>query len=148
MGSRSWSGGALQLAAAACPEAAAAQPRGSVGVAETPGRGSSEGLYARPVTSMSIVARRAAVLGATFAGLAAGSVIIPAAANADTPVGWSPTPDPHVTPIEWLLVLLICPVGIALIISLAVLLPGILRGEGLLPKPFPKSEREDTSLHH
>jgi hypothetical protein len=88
-------------------------------------------------------ARRAAVLGATFASVTAAGI---GAASADVPVGFAN--DPHVTPIKWLLVLLIIPVGAALVISLLVLLPGILRGEGLLPKPFPKPEHEEPSSGH
>jgi hypothetical protein len=83
-------------------------------------------------------ARRAATVGATLAAVTAATI---GAASADDPTGWS-NPS-HVPPMHWLLVLLIIPLGAALVISFVVLLPGILRGEGLLPKPF-----KDTDESH
>ncbi len=91
-------------------------------------------------------ARRAATVGATLATVTAGSLLLAQGAYADDPSGWSNAP--HVAPIKWLLVLLIIPLGAAIVISIACLLPGILRGEGLVPKPFPKSVEDEAPSHH
>lgn len=75
-------------------------------------------------------ARRAAVLGATLATITAATV---GSASADEISGWSN--DPHVNPLHFLALILFIPLGLFIVISLVVLLPGLLRGEGLLPKP-------------
>lgn len=79
-----------------------------------------------PVTSF---ARRAAVVGATLATVTAATV---GSANAAEIAGWGN--DPHVNPLHFLALILFIPVGLFLVISLVVLLPGVLRGEGLIPK--------------
>jgi hypothetical protein len=75
------------------------------------------------------LARRAATLGATLAAVTAATI---GAASADVPTGFSQPS--HVPPMHWLLVLLIIPLGAAIVISFVVLLPGMLRGEGLIPR--------------
>ena len=90
-------------------------------------------------------ARRALTLGAAAVAVTA-AVAGPAAA--DVPDGWS-NPS-NVNPLLFISLLLFIPVGAALVISFVVLLPGVLRGEGLLPKAHkpssqPPVEREG---HH
>lgn len=75
-------------------------------------------------------ARRAAVVGATLATVTAATV---GTASANEISGWS-NPS-HVNPVHFLVIILFIPVALFLLISLVILLPGILRGEGLLPKP-------------
>lgn len=74
--------------------------------------------------------RRAAV---TAVGLAAVSFALAGPASANVPQGWS---DPAPMPIgKFLLIILVLPVAAAIVISLIVLLPGLLKGEGLGNKP-------------
>ena len=81
-------------------------------------------------------ARRALTLGASVAAVTA-AVAGPAAA--DVPSGWSNPSD--VNPLHMLALILFIPVGIALVIAFLVLLPGVLRGEGLLPKAHKPSSQ-------
>ena len=60
--------------------------------------------------------------------LAAGAVV---PASADTPVGWEQSP--HVSALDYLLVLLLIPLGLALVISFLVLVPSLVRGRGYEP---------------
>lgn len=70
--------------------------------------------------------RRAAV---TAVGLAAVSIALAGPASANVPKGWS---DPAPMPVgKFLLIILVLPVAAAIVISLIVLLPGLLKGEGL-----------------
>lgn len=75
------------------------------------------------------VVRRAAVVAA--AGIAASAVAVGTAgpASADVPTGWS-DPDPMSVG-EMLLILVGIPVALAIVISVLVALPGLLKGEGL-----------------
>jgi len=86
------------------------------------------------------LARRAAVVGATLATVAAATI---GSASADEISGWS-NPS-HVNPLHFLALILFIPLGLFIVISLIVLLPGLLRGEGLLPKvshnPDPVEQR-------
>ena len=82
------------------------------------------------------IVRRALTLGAALAAVTA-AVAGPAAA--DVPEGWS-NPS-HVNPLHFLALILFIPVGIALVISFVVLLPGVLRGEGLLPRAHKPSSQ-------
>jgi hypothetical protein len=66
-----------------------------------------------------------AVLRASAAGLAVALPLLAGPASADTPAAW-PTP-PHVSGLDWLLVLLIIPAGIALLLTLLVMLPSMVR---------------------
>jgi hypothetical protein len=88
------------------------------------------------------IARRALTLGAAVAAVTM-AVVGPAAA--DTPNGWS-NPS-HVNPLHFLCFVLFIPVGVALIISGLVLLPGLLRGEGLLPKAHKPSNQPPAPGH-
>lgn len=71
--------------------------------------------------------RAIARVGVRAAALAS-SIVVPllaAPAFADTPTAWSKTPD--VPAWQWLTVLVLIPVGLAVVISLLVLLPGMLK---------------------
>lgn len=92
---------------------------------------------------MSTFARRAVTVGATAAAVTAALAGSASAAPAD---GWSNPSSVHA--IDWLLVLLIVPVGIALIISFLVLLPGVLRGEGLVPRRARTGDVEEHQRGH
>jgi hypothetical protein len=70
--------------------------------------------------------RRAAV---TVGSFAAASVVLTGPALADVPEGWAP--DTHVSSAHLLLFILVIPVGLALVISLLVVLPGLVKGEGV-----------------
>lgn len=89
-------------------------------------------------------ARRALTLGAALAAVTA-AVAGPAAA--DVPNGWS-NPS-HVNPLHFFALILFIPVGLGLVIAFLVLLPGVLRGEGLLPKAHqPSNEPPAERAHH
>lgn len=65
----------------------------------------------------------------TAVGLAAVSIALAGPASANVPKGWS---DPAPMPVgKFLMIILVLPVAAAIVISLIVLLPGLLRGEGL-----------------
>lgn len=93
----------------------------------------------------SFARRAAAVYG--VAAVVASSILLtgPAGAGGATPQGWAN--DPSVSPLQWLTVLLFIPLGIAIVISLLVLLPGVVRGEGLLPKPYTNEETHQSPSH-
>lgn len=99
--------------------------------------------YARLVTNS--FTRRALTLGAAVAAVTA-SVAGPAAA--DVPSGWSNPSD--VNPLHMLSLLVFIPVGAALVIALLVLLPGVLRGEGLIPRSHKPSSQPPVERpgHH
>lgn len=90
-------------------------------------------------------ARRALTLGAAVAAVTA-AVAGPAAA--DVPTGWS-NPS-NVNPLHFITLIVFIPVAAALVISFLVLLPGVLRGEGLLPKAHKPSSQPpvERSGHH
>jgi hypothetical protein len=69
--------------------------------------------------------------------LVLGALVAPAAA--DTPQGWEPAPD--VSPLGFLMVLLILPLGAAAVISLLVVLPSLAGDHGYEPG---QSWRGDT----
>jgi hypothetical protein len=75
------------------------------------------------------------LLGAAW--LVLGALVAPAAA--DTPSGWEKAPD--VSPLGFLLVLLIIPLGCAAVISLLVVLPSMASDKGYEPG---QSWRGDT----
>ena len=100
--------------------------------------------YDLPVTSSTrTVVRR---LGTLSAASLSALVLLATPAMADVPVGWAN--DPHVSPLKFLIVLVLIPIALALVIGGLVLMPGILKGEGLFPKPFPKPEPQAPSSHH
>jgi len=90
-------------------------------------------------------ARRALTLGAAAVAVTA-AVAGPAAA--DVPDGWS-NPS-HVNPLHFLTLIVFIPVVAALVIAFIVLLPGVLRGEGLLPKAHKPSSQPPVERpgHH
>lgn len=77
--------------------------------------------------------RRAAAVAAAATALVVSSAVVAGPASADVPVGW-PVSD-KMTALNLLTIILFIPVVVAAIIALLVLLPGVLRGEGLIPKP-------------
>ena len=87
------------------------------------------------------ILRRAGLLGASATAAVVASVATAGPASAEVPNGWPIAED--MTASGLLLVILLIPVILVVIISLLVLLPGVLRGEGLLPKPH---KAEDDNL--
>lgn len=80
-----------------------------------------------PVTTpLQTLVRRTAL---TVGSFVAASVALAGPALADVPEGWS---DPD--PMSWghlLLLILVIPIGLAIVISLLAALPGLVKGEGL-----------------
>jgi hypothetical protein len=70
-----------------------------------------------------------AALSAVTLGVVA--PLLTQAALADTPAAWDDAP--HVSAIHYLLILLIIPGGIALLITLLVMLPSLIRGDSYTP---------------
>ncbi|MER7557179.1 hypothetical protein ABTZ46_09580 [Nocardioides sp. NPDC126508] len=79
------------------------------------------------------ILRRAGLLGASATAAVVASVATAGPASAAVPHGW-PVAE-NMTASGLLLLILLIPVILMVVISLLVLLPGVLRGEGLLPKP-------------
>ncbi len=65
---------------------------------------------------------------------------VPAVASADTPESW--TTPPPVSGLDFLLMLLIFPLGLALIITVLTVLPSIVRDKGYKPGQSWRSEAE------
>jgi hypothetical protein len=89
------------------------------------------------------LARRAAIVGATLATVA--TVSMGSAGAADISGGFGQAP--HVAPIHMLVIILFIPLAAAIVLSLIILLPGILRGEGLIPLPFKDSDDPESRSH-
>ncbi|MGH3353514.1 MAG: hypothetical protein ACRDPS_22825 [Nocardioides sp.] len=87
------------------------------------------------------ILRRAAIFGASASAAVVASVAAAGPASAEVPNGWPIAED--MTASGLLLVILLLPAILTVVISLLVLLPGVLRGEGLLPKPH---KGEDDNL--
>jgi len=81
--------------------------------------------------------RRAALAVSTAAAVV---VALPGLASADTPAAWQD--DPHVSGLDFLLVLLLIPVGLALLISLLAALPSMIRDRGYEPGQSWRAEAE------
>ena len=81
---------------------------------------------------------RRAVL--TFSAAAAAVVAMPAVASADTPAAWDEAP--HVSGLEYLTVLVLIPLGLALVISLLVSLPSMINERGYEPGQSWRAEAE------
>jgi len=79
-----------------------------------------------------MIRRTAAVAAGTTAAIVT-SALLAGPAGAAVPDGWAP--EYHMNAFHFLLVILFIPVAAAIVIALVVLLPGVLRGEGLLPRP-------------
>lgn len=78
------------------------------------------------------ILRRAGLVAAAATAAVVGSAVVAGPASADVPSGWpeySGFSAGHL-----LIIILVVPVIAALVISLLVLLPGIFRGEGLVPR--------------
>lgn len=82
-------------------------------------------------TKPSFKSRAAAVAAATTA-LVVSAAVLAGPASASVPRGWE-TSD-RMSALDLLTFILFIPLAVAIIVSLLVLLPGVLRGEGLLPK--------------
>ena len=67
-------------------------------------------------------------------------VALPAVASADTPAAWDNVP--HVSGLDYLLVLVLIPGGIALLISLLVSLPSMIHDRGYEPGQSWRAEPE------
>lgn len=67
-------------------------------------------------------------------------VALPAVASADTPAAWDQAPD--VSGLQFLVVLLLIPAGLALVISLLALLPSIIKDTGYAPGQSWRAEAE------
>lgn len=67
-------------------------------------------------------------------------VALPAVASADTPAAWKDAPD--VSGLQFLVVLLLIPAGLALLISLLAVLPSIIRDSGYAPGQSWRAEAE------
>ncbi|SFB76354.1 hypothetical protein SAMN04487968_101384 [Nocardioides terrae] len=78
------------------------------------------------MTTPQTLIRRAAVTAGSFV---AASVVLAGPAMAEVPEGWAP--DTHMSWGHLLVLILAIPAGLALVISLVVSLPGLVKGEGL-----------------
>ncbi|MFT4082687.1 MAG: hypothetical protein QM638_08880 [Nocardioides sp.] len=78
-----------------------------------------------------LLGRVAAIVAATTT-VVVGSVLVAGPAGASVPVGW-PVSD-KMTGLHLITLIVFIPVILAVVISALVLLPGVLRGEGLIPK--------------
>lgn len=67
-------------------------------------------------------------------------VALPAVASADTPAAWEEAPD--VSGLEFLLVLVLIPAGLALVISLLAALPSMINDRGYEPGQSWRAEAE------
>lgn len=67
-------------------------------------------------------------------------VALPAVASADTPEAWENAP--HVSGLEFLVVLVLIPLGLALVISLLTVLPSMIRDRGYEPGQSWRAEAE------
>lgn len=81
---------------------------------------------------------RRAVLAVATALVAV--VAVPAVASADTPAAWKDAPD--VSGLQFLVVLLLIPAGLALVISLLAVLPSIIKDSGYAPGQSWRAESE------
>jgi hypothetical protein len=87
--------------------------------------------------SLRILIRRAVL--ALAASLVA-VVALPAIAMADTPAAWEKAP--HVSGLEFLLVLVLIPLGIGLVISVLAVLPSLIHDRGYQPGQSWRAEAE------
>lgn len=85
-------------------------------------------------------------MSAALSAVVTTSVALAGPASAGVPTGWGEG-DP-MTVLGLLTVILFIPLLIALIISLVVLLPGVLRGEGLIPKAPVDPETQMERVEH
>ena len=93
-----------------------------------------------PGKSRTVSRRRARGAVAAVAGALVALVMFPTAALADTPEGWDKAP--HVSGLEFLLVLFLIPAGLFLVISLLAALPSMISDKGYEPGQTWRSEPE------
>jgi hypothetical protein len=89
-----------------------------------------------PQQSRHLVRRAVLALGTALVTL----VALPAVASADTPAAWDKAP--HVSGLDYLLVLVLIPGGLALLISLLVSLPSMINDHGYEPGQSRRAEPE------
>jgi hypothetical protein len=89
-----------------------------------------------PRRNRSLLRRAALVAGAAVVAVLA----LPAVASADTPAAWGD--DPHVSGLQWLVVLVLIPLGLGLIIVLLASLPSMLHHRGYEPGQSWRAEPE------
>jgi len=106
-----------------------------------PGRGRNG--YPSPVNTRdasrrprSLLRRAALVASAAFAVV----VALPAVASADTPAAWDDAP--HVSGLQYLVLLVLIPLGLALVIALLASLPEMLHHRGYEPGQSWRAEAE------
>jgi hypothetical protein len=87
-------------------------------------------------TSRTLVRRTVLAVSAALVTL----VGLPAVAAADTPAAWDDAP--HVSGLEWIVVLLLIPLGLALVISLLAVLPSMINDRGYEPGQSWRAEAE------
>ncbi|MFE6510917.1 hypothetical protein ACFVDI_26150 [Nocardioides sp. NPDC057767] len=92
------------------------------------------------------ILRRAGLFGASASAAVVASVAAAGPASAEVPNGWPVAEE--MTASGLLLLILLIPVILTVVISLVVLLPGVLRGEGLLPKPHKPSDDNLPAATH
>jgi len=97
------------------------------------------------VSTKSSLKRRAAAVAAATTAVVASSVVVAGPASAGVPDGW-PVSD-KMNALHLLTLILFIPVVLAIVIALLVLLPGILRGEGLLPRTHQAGEEPQAPTH-
>ena len=73
-------------------------------------------------------------------GAAAAVVALPGVASADTPAAWDDAP--HVSGLEFLMIVVLIPVGLALVISLLAALPSMIHDRGYEPGQSWRAEAE------
>jgi hypothetical protein len=85
---------------------------------------------------------RKQVRRSVLAGLSAAVTVValPGVASADTPEAWEQAP--HVSGLEFLLILVLIPVGLALVISLLAALPSMIHDRGYEPGQSWRAEAE------
>lgn len=89
-----------------------------------------------PLKSRTVVRRLVAALSV---GILA-SVLLPVSAIADTPEAWPP--DPHVSGLQFLVVLILIPAALFLVITLLAALPSMVSDKGYEPGQSWRSEAE------
>jgi hypothetical protein len=93
-------------------------------------------IHAAPKQSRSLLRRGVLALSAALVAV----VALPASAIADTPAAWADAPD--VSGLEFLVVLVLIPVGLALVISLLASLPTMISDRGYEPGQSWRAEAE------
>lgn len=98
-------------------------------------------------TNARAVGRRAAAVVASTVAAVAASAVVTGPASADVPQGWEQAP--HMSGLDLLVFILFIPLAVGIVISLLTLLPGVLRGEGLIPKvEADDDERVPATIDH